>query len=269
LANKKGVAAMSDSDLLYSVRDGIGLITLNRPQARNALTFEMYARIGDICRRAKVGGPVKVIVMTGAGDKAFAAGTDISKFRDFKSSADGIAYEATMAREFDAIDGCDVPTIAAIAGACTGGGAAIAACCDLRIASADMKFGFPIARTLGNTLSAANLAKLVSIVGEPRVTDMLLTTRLIEAPEALACGLVTQVLPDHSQMVARVMQLAAQMSTQAPITMSSTKILLRRLRQAGNHVEDSDQIGRAYGSADFKEGLEAFLAKRTPKWTGR
>jgi enoyl-CoA hydratase len=259
---------MSDSDLLYTVTDGIGLITLNRPQARNALTFEMYARIGDICRATKVGGPVKVLVITGAGEKAFAAGTDISKFRDFKSGDDGIAYEATMAREFDAIDGCEVPTIAAIAGACTGGGAAIAACCDIRVASADMKYGFPIARTLGNTLSAANLAKLVSIVGEPRVADMLLTTRLIEAPEALACGLVTHVLPDHAQLMARAVQLAAQIAAQAPITMSTTKILLRRLRQASARVDDSDQIARAYGSADFKEGLEAFLAKRTPQWTG-
>jgi enoyl-CoA hydratase len=260
---------MIDNDLLFTTADGIGLVTLNRPKARNALTFEMYARIGEICRGIKLGGPVKVLVFTGAGDKAFAAGTDISKFREFKSGADGIAYEATMAREFDAIDGCEVPTIAAIAGACTGGGAAIAACCDIRIASADMKFGFPIARTLGNTLSAGNLAKLVSIVGTPRVVDMLLTTRLIEATEALASGLVTEVLPDHAQLMTRVMALAGQMTTQAPITMSTTKILLRRLRQASAQVDDSDQIARAYGSADFREGLDAFLAKRTPNWTGR
>jgi enoyl-CoA hydratase len=260
---------MSNDDILYTTTNGVGLVTLNRPKARNALTFEMYQRVGAICRDVKVGGAVKVIVITGAGEKAFAAGTDISKFRAFKSGADGIAYEATMAHEFDAIDGCEVPTIAAISGACTGGGAAIAACCDLRIATADMKYGFPIARTLGNTLSAGNLAKLVSIVGEPRVTDMLLTTRLIEAPEALVCGLVTEILPDHAQLMARVMALAAQMATQAPVTMSATKILLRRLRRAMPQVEDADQIARAYGSADFKEGLEAFLAKRPPIWTGR
>jgi enoyl-CoA hydratase len=260
---------MSNDDILYTTTNGVGLVTLNRPKARNALTFEMYERVGAICRDVKVGGAVKVIVITGAGEKAFAAGTDISKFRAFKSGADGIAYEATMAHEFDAIDGCEVPTIAAISGACTGGGAAIAACCDLRIATADMKYGFPIARTLGNTLSAGNLAKLVSIVGEPRVTDMLLTTRLIEAPEALVSGLVTEILPDHAQLMARVMALAAQMATQAPVTMSATKILLRRLRRVMPQVEDGDQIARAYGSADFKEGLEAFLAKRPPIWTGR
>jgi enoyl-CoA hydratase len=266
---KSPVASPVDDDLLYAVEGGIGLVMLNRPKARNALTFEMYARLGQICREAKLGGPVRVIIITGAGDKAFAAGTDISKFRSFKSGADGVAYEATMAREFDAIDACEIPTIAAISGACTGGGAAIAACCDIRIATSDMKYGFPIARTLGNCLSAGNLAKLISIVGVPRVTNMLLTAQLIEAPEALASGLVTELLPNHAALMARAMALAAQLATHAPLTMSVTKELLRRLRTSGPSVEDADQIARAYGSADFHEGLEAFLAKRTPQWTGR
>lgn len=261
--------ASAGDELLYRLDNGIGIVTFNRPQQRNALTFGMYERLGQICRAAKLGGEVKVIVVTGAGDKAFAAGTDISQFRSFTTGEQGVEYEAKMAHEFAAIDGCSVPVIAAISGACTGGGAAIAACCDIRVATADMKYGFPIARTLGNCLSAANLSKLVSIVGAPRVADMLLTTRLIEAPEALASGLVTYVLPDHAAMMAQAMALATRITTHAPITMNVTKDLLRRLRTEGNGFDDRAYTARAYGSADFREGLDAFLTKRTPQWTGK
>jgi enoyl-CoA hydratase len=260
---------LASDELLYRVEDGIAIVTFNRPDARNALTFGMYERLGHICRDVALGGPVKVIVITGAGEKAFAAGTDIAQFRSFTNGEQGVQYEAKMAYEFAAIDGCAVPVIAAISGACTGGGAAIAACCDIRIATADLKYGFPIARTLGNCLSAASLAKLVSVVGAPRVTDMLLSARLIEAPEALAAGLVTAVLPDHASMIAHAMMLAQRITTHAPITMSVTKELLRRIRMDGAVVDDSDEIARAYGSADFREGLDAFLTKRTPQWTGK
>lgn len=266
----KSTLSSSEADELpYRIENGVGVVTFNRPQQRNALTFAMYERLGGICRDIKLGGPVKVIVITGAGEKAFAAGTDIAQFRSFTTGEQGVEYEAKMAHEFAAIDGCAVPVIAAISGACTGGGAAIAACCDIRVGTADMKYGFPIARTLGNCLSASSLAKLVSIVGAPRVADMLLTARLIEAPEALASGLVTYVLPDHTAMMAHAMGLAALITTHAPITMNVTKDLLRRLRTEGNGFDDRAYTARAYGSADFREGLDAFLAKRTPQWTGK
>jgi enoyl-CoA hydratase len=261
-------SANADNELLYRIENGIGVVTFNRPQQRNALTFGMYERLGQICRDTKLGDPVKVIVVTGAGDKAFAAGTDIAQFRSFTTGAQGVDYEAKMAHEFTSIEACRVPVIAAISGACTGGGAAIAACCDIRVATADMKYGFPIARTLGNCLSAASLSKLVSIVGAPRIADMLLTTRLIESPEALASGLVTYVLPDHASMMAHAMMLATRITEQAPLTMNITKELLRRLRTEGSGLDDRDQVARAYGSADFREGLDAFLTKRKPHWTG-
>ncbi|MEQ1616692.1 MAG: enoyl-CoA hydratase-related protein, partial [Hyphomicrobiaceae bacterium] len=138
------------SHILYEIREGIGIVTLNRPAQRNALTFEMYARLAEICRTIPDDGSVRALIITGAGDKAFAAGTDISLFRDFTSPEQGIAYEAKADAHFTAIEACPVPTIAAMTGACTGGGAGIAVCCDLRLASADLKYGFPIARTLGN-----------------------------------------------------------------------------------------------------------------------
>ena len=205
---------MSD-DLLYSVIDGIGHVVFNRPAARNALTFAMYERLADICRTVPRDGSVKAIVISGAGAKAFAAGTDISLFRDFTTPEQGIAYEAAADVNFSAIEACLVPTIAAISGACTGGGAGIASCCDMRIASLDMKYGFPIARTLGNCLSAATLARLVALIGQARVVDLIFTSRLIGAEEALAIGLVTEVVGDHEAVLARALALARQIAGQA------------------------------------------------------
>jgi enoyl-CoA hydratase len=255
--------------ILYTVRDGVGHVTLNRPASRNALTFEMYARLAEICSTIPTDGSVRALIISGAGDKAFAAGTDISLFKDFTSPEQGLAYEKAADVNFSAIEACPVPTIAAIAGACTGGGAGIAVCCDLRLASADMKYGFPIARTLGNCLSAATLARLVSAIGEPRVVDLLFTARLMPADEAHRIGLVNEVLPDHATLMIRAQALADQINGQAPLTMSVTKTLLRRMRQRERPVDDADLIAKVYTSADFREGLTAFLAKRPAQWTGK
>lgn len=259
---------MSSDDILYEIKDEIGTITLNRPQARNALTFEMYEQVADICANAPTDGSVKVIIIRGAGDKAFAAGTDISLFKDF-SGEKGIAYEAAAERNFELISSCPLPTIAAIAGACTGGGAGIAALCDLRIASRDLKYGFPISRTLGNTLSAATLSRLVGIVGEAKVIDMIFMCRLIEADEALHIGLVNELHDDCDAVMARAWEVASRLKQHAPLTMRSIKMLLKRLRDAQPKVDDHDIVREVYGSADFKEGMDAFLSKRKPSFIGR
>jgi enoyl-CoA hydratase/carnithine racemase len=268
-SDRTKAAAKADGDLLYEVRDGIGLITFNRPAARNALTFGMYDRLAEICANSPADGPVKAIVLTGAGGRAFAAGTDISLFRDFRSAEQGLEYEKRAEEIFTAIESCPVPTIAAIAGACTGGGAAIAACCDIRIAARDLKFGFPIARTLGNCLSAATLARLVALLGEARVVDLIYTARLMDAEEARSIGLVSELIDSPAAVVARAMSLAREIAGHAPLTLRITKELLRRLRARSPKVDDRDLIAKAYTSADFREGLEAFLAKRTPKWSGK
>ena len=262
-------SAAAEQEIIYEVRDRIGFVTFNRPQARNALTFSMYDRLAEICRTVPTDGSVMAIVITGAGDRAFAAGTDISLFRNFTTPEQGIAYEKRADEIFTAIESCPVPTIAAIAGACTGGGAGIAACCDMRIATKDMKFGFPIARTLGNCLSAATLERLVRRVGEARVVDLIYTARLMNAQEAHAAGLVSEVVDDHAALMARAGELAHQIAGHAPLTLRITKELLRRLRNDGQKVDDTDLVAKCYTSADFREGLEAFLAKRPPHWTGR
>lgn len=257
-----------EPEILFRHENGIGIVTLNRPQARNALTFAMYEEIARIAADPAALGASRALVLTGAGDKAFAAGTDISQFRSFNTAEDALAYEDRIERVLDTLEACPVPTIAAISGAVTGGGAAIAACCDLRIATLSARFGFPIARTLGNCLSMRNYARLYALLGPARVKDIIFTARLVEAEEGRAIGLYSEILPDHAALQARMMELAGIIAGNAPLTLRATKESLRRIGQ-GADLDDSELVLSCYLSADFREGMEAFLAKRPPNWQGR
>jgi enoyl-CoA hydratase/carnithine racemase len=247
-----------DDELLYELRDGIARITFNRPQARNAFTFAMYERLASICEAADGDRSIKAMLITGAGEKAFAAGTDISQFKSFKTAEDAIAYEARIDRVIGTLERCRVPTIAAIAGACTGGGGAIAAACDLRIAAANARFGFPVARTLGNCLSMGNYARLAALIGVAKTKEIIFTARLVEAAEAQALGLVSEVLPELARTVAGL----------APLTLRATKEALHRLMPRIAPGEGQDLILMCYMSKDFREGMDAFLNKRPPQWRG-
>ncbi|TCD14212.1 enoyl-CoA hydratase/isomerase family protein [Oricola cellulosilytica] len=260
---------MAADELLYEIRGTTGWVILNRPQARNALTFGMYDGLAEICRTVASDGSVKCLVITGAGEKAFAAGTDMTQFRGFTTDQDALDYEHRMDVVLSAVEACPVPTVAAIAGACTGGGAGIAAACDIRIATADLRFGFPIARTLGNCLSIANLSRLSSLMGTGRVKEMIFTARLVGADEGRAVGLISEIVEDHAALVERAGALAETLSSHAPITLATTKEALRRLRVEGAGADDRDLVVEAYMSEDFKEGMEAFLGKRKPEWKGR
>jgi enoyl-CoA hydratase/carnithine racemase len=256
-------------ELLHEVRDGVAYVTFNRPQARNALTFAMYERLAEICRGANEERSIKAILMTGAGDKAFAAGTDISQFRAFDKEQDALDYEERIDGVFNAIEHCRVPTIAAIHGACTGGGAGIAAACDLRIASRAMKFGFPVARTLGNCLSMSSYSRLVYLVGPALVKDIVFQARLIEADEALAKGLVNELCDNQVTLMSRAEEITRLVASHAPLTLQATKEALLRLRPAVPHGEGNDLVLMCYMSEDFREGMDAFLTKRKPVWKGR
>jgi enoyl-CoA hydratase len=254
-------------ELLYQVRDGVAYLTFNRPQARNALTFAMYDRLAEICDLANKDRSIRAMLLTGAGDKAFAAGTDISQFRAFDKEQDALDYEARIDRVLGALERCRVPTIAAINGACTGGGAGIAACCDLRIGTRSLRYGFPVAKTLGNCLSMNNYARLAALLGPARVKDIIFRARLIEADEALTMGLVSELVEDGAALARRAEELVREVAKLAPLTLQATKEALYRLRTKPEG--GSDLVLMCYMSEDFREGMEAFLNKRKPVWKGR
>jgi len=256
-------------DLLYEVKDGgVAWITFNRPEARNAMTFGMYDRLGELCRELDAERSVRVLVLRGAGDKAFVAGTDISQFRGLSTPADALAYEARLDRVFDALETVRVPTIAAIQGACTGGGLGLAAACDLRLATPTAKLGFPIARTLGNTLSMRTHTRMAALIGVARTKEMVFLARLWGAEEMRAAGFLNEVVAD-GDLYARAEELARRLLEHAPLTLDATKQALNAFLRHAQPPGGDELVVRNYLSEDFREGMESFLGKRRPQWKGR
>ena len=258
---------MSAEEILFEIKDdGIAWLTFNRPEARNAMTFGMYRRLGEICR--ELDAKVKVLILRGAGDKAFVSGTDISQFRSFSTAQQALDYEAMMDSVFDALEDVKVPVIAAIQGACTGGGAGIAAACDLRLGAPSAKFGFPIARTLGNTLSMRNHARLAGLIGVAKTKDILFLARLMDAEEMRAAGLLNEITGEQD-LYSRAEEVARTLLQHAPLTLRAAKEALNAVLRHWTPKGGSDFVVRNYTSADFREGVEAFLAKRKPRWSGK
>jgi enoyl-CoA hydratase/carnithine racemase len=254
--------------LTFERDDRVALVTVNRPEARNAMTFEMYEGLHDLCDRLDADPAIRVVILRGAGDKAFVSGTDIRQFQTFKTREDALGYEARISRVLNRLAAVTKPTIAMIQGDAVGGGMFMALACDLRLAAEHARFGAPIARTLGNFAAPASLALLVATVGPIRAREMVLTARLIAADEARAMGLVDQVHP-AGDLTARTRELAGRIAEHAPLTMAAVKEATRRYIAAVTPKDLEDLILSCYLSQDFQEGVRAFLDKRTPDWQGR
>ncbi|HZR97530.1 MAG TPA: enoyl-CoA hydratase/isomerase family protein [Chloroflexota bacterium] len=255
-------------ELLYERRGAVAFLTFNRPAARNAMTFAMYEGLYAACEHVDADDRVRVFVLRGAGNKAFVAGTDISQFQAFSTAADALGYEQKINRYLGRLEAVRKPTIAAIRGYCVGGGAVIALACDLRLASADARFGVPVARTLGNTLATQNVGRMVALLGDGLTKELLFTARLLEADEGKAVGLYNEVVPAE-RLEARTLELAEQIAANAPLTLRSIKEAVRRIREQGRLESADDLVLMCYLSEDFKEGVSAFLEKRPPRWQGR
>ena len=258
----------STADLLYERRGALAILTFNRPDARNAMTWDMYRGLVDACAHVDADDRVRVFILRGAGDKAFVAGTDISQFKKFTTPQHAIDYEHDQNRNIGRLEEVRKPTIAMIRGFAVGGGANIALACDLRIAASDARLGVPIAKTLGNTVSIATLARIASYVGPARTKELLFTARLIDAEEGKAAGVFNEVVAPE-RLEARTLEVAEQIAANAPLTIRSVKEGVRRLMEHARIAEAQDLVLMAYESEDFKEGVDAFLNKRPPKWTGR
>src|SRR4051812_20657135 len=220
---------MAEPELRYERRGPIATVTFNRPHARNAMTFAMYEELHARCDEVDADDELRVLVLRGAGGRAFVSGTDIRQFLDFDSGRTGVEYEADIDRYLGRLDRLRKPAIAQVQGYAVGAGLSIAAACDLRVCTPDAQFGLPVARTLGNCLSMAGYARLVAVLGEARVKDVVFTARMVRAEEALAAGLVSAVVPDD-EIEAHETELAERVAGHAPITLRVTKEALRRLR---------------------------------------
>ena len=255
------------SDVRTDMRDGVLWLTFDRPAARNAMSFEMYDTLKATAERANADASVRALVITGTGG-AFVAGTDIAQFADFKTAEQAYAYEERMDSVLGALEAVRKPTIAAIGGATAGGGLAIACACDLRIATSSATFGMPIARTLGNCLSLANLVRVSSLIGIARTKELIFTARIATSDEALFMGLVSEVVVDEKALVARATELATTIAGHAPLTLWATKEGLRRIRDRMLPEAAHDLVALCYTSEDFREGVRALIEKRKPVWKG-
>ena len=262
-------AAATADHMLFDVRDGVAHLTVNRPEQRNAMTWAMYQRLVEVCEEVDRDDRIRVLVVTGSGGRAFISGTDISQFPAFRGNPQaGIDYEERIDAVTGRLEAVTKPTIASIRGFAVGGGMGIAMTCDLRIASEDSRFGIPIIR-LGNCLSTNNYARMVALIGPARAKEMIFTARHVEAREALAWGLVNEVVPAEV-LDSRTQELAQAIATAPPLTLRVSKEAVRRvINRLLPEDRGHDLIGTCYNSADFQEGVAAFLDKRTPRWSGR
>lgn len=257
---------MPSSNVAWDMKQSVAIVTINRPEARNALTWEMYDALVEACDRAEADPNVRVLIIRGSGG-AFAAGTDIAQFRDFADGDAGVAYERRLDAVIDRIERLPIVTIAEVDGVAAGGGCAIAVACDLRVCSDRARFGVPVSQTLGNCLSMNNTARLVDMLGLSLTRDLLLTGRLLDAREAASTGLANIVVA--SPLVEQeAMRTATELSARARSTVAATKAMLARLRNHRRPAAGSadDIIRECYGSPQFKEGVAAFLAGRKPHW---
>jgi enoyl-CoA hydratase/carnithine racemase len=257
---------MSTGQVHLSIKDGVAAILIDRPAARNAMTWNMYEQLAAHCRQISADPSVRVATLRGAGGEAFVAGTDIEQFLAFKGGEDGIDYEKKIDAMIEAIERLPMPTVAIVEGWAIGGGLAISAACDFRVATPNASFGVPIARTLGNCLSIANYARVVASFGAPRARRMLLLADTVGAQEALDCGFLTEIA-ELAELEAKAAALCGRLLKNAPVTMRASKEAIRRIVAAG--LPDGDDLVRlCYGSSDFKAGVEAFMNKSKPVWTG-
>jgi enoyl-CoA hydratase/carnithine racemase len=249
------------SDQVLVERRGPALwVTFNRPEAHNAMTFAMYEDLFAACEQADADEEIRALVLRGAGEKAFVAGTDIAQFADFdESGEDGLEYEQTIDRIVGRLEAVGKPTVALVDGYAMGSGLALSGACDLRVCTPAARFGLPIARTVGNCLSMENYARLAALVGPARLKDIVFTARTIEPDEALAIGLATEVVEARAAE-ARVEELCELLASHAPVTLRATKEALRRIR-AATTPDGSDLIREAYGSERFRANVARFLSK--------
>ena len=262
---------METSKILSATDGAVGTLTFNNPERRNAVSLDMWRAAADAFSTLAADSEVRVIVLTGAGGKAFVSGADISKFEDERNSSDAVAtYNAAVDGFSKMLLDCEKPSIAMIRGYCIGGGVGIAVCCDLRVATDASRFAVPAAK-LGLGYGVENIRRLMDLIGPQFTAEMLYTARQFDAAEALRIGLVNLVVPD-SEIETTVQDVASTIAENAPMTIRATKAILRELLRdpADRDTARCEALVRAcFESSDYQEGRRAFLEKRKPVFRGK
>lgn len=259
---------MSGPRIVFDKRGERADVRFDNPAAHNALTSGMWHALRDAARAIAADSAIRVATFRGVGGKAFISGTDISKFADYRTGEQGVAYERDIDLCMGAIDAIPCTTIAVVDGWSVGGGLNISCACDFRVATPNARFGSPIGRTIGNCLSALSVARIGSAIGVQMAKRMVLLGELVPAAELLASGFLHQIV-EPDDLDGAVDALCRRAAENAPLTTRVTKETVRRMRDAG--LPDVEPlIAAVYGSADFQRGVASFLAgsKALPAWTG-
>jgi enoyl-CoA hydratase/carnithine racemase len=261
---------MSSDKILGRVEDGVGHIVFNNPEKRNAVSLDMWRRVSELLDEYENDPAVRLVVLSGAGGKAFVSGADVSKFDSERATAEAVAEYARVTGEtYNKLQDFPKPTIAKINGYCVGGGVALAVCCDIRICEEGSRFSVPAAK-LGLGYQAKYVKRLTDIVGPSYTKEIFYTARLFDAAEAKAMNLVNRVVP-LDQLDAYVADYAERISANAPLTILALKAAVNELvKDAGERDMDRAEamVDACFRSNDYQEGRRAFLEKRKPEFTG-
>lgn len=255
--------------LRLAIADGVATIALDNPDRMNAMTADMWRRLPEVLNEAELDATVRVIVLRGAGTRAFSAGADISEFETQRSGGSAGAYDALNDAAFHAISGAMKPTIAMIHGFCLGGGLAIAACCDLRLCDEAAQFSIPAAK-LGIGYNQRWVRPLLALSSAPSVKELIFTGRRFTASEALQMGLVNRIVP-AAELEAEARALGAEIAANAPLTIRAAKLAIDELSRHPEHPDIAKldaAVQACFASADYTEGRRAFLDKRKPQFKG-
>jgi enoyl-CoA hydratase/carnithine racemase len=257
-----------DSELIVERHGAVAWLTVNRPDVRNALSLQITQRLAREIRDLARDRAVRVLVLTGAGDRVFVSGADVREFREHLATPEtALAYDAVAEQLQSALRESPKPVIAMIQGHAVGSGTIVAASCDFRIAVRTAKFGIPVAK-FGFIAPVPDTLRLVQLVGPAKAKRLLMTGQLIEAPEAQAIGLVDQVV-ESENLRATVEALAATLAANAPLTLKATKQMIETMTAPNASVASgAPWYAEIFRSRDFQEGLDAFFSKRKPEFHG-
>ena len=258
--------------LLVAIEDGIATLTLNRPDQHNAIDFETWGLLRDAAAQLAQDAGVKVVILCGAGERAFSAGADIKDFPAHRSNSElGTEYAAAFEGALDAVEHMPKPTISMIRGICVGGGCELSMATDLRIAATGSTFGVPVAK-IGVLVGYNEMRRLLNLVGPGHAANLLLTARRIDEQEALRIGLLTEVVPAE-HLVEHTYTLAREMAAYAPLTQSGHKRIIQTILRnpaLADLTEEEQWLPLSiFDTKDGQEGYRAFVEKRAPRFEGR